>query len=172
LAHPETFFLGDFMPPLPKTTAQHQAAGTYRADRHRLYPLRPTEVPSPPKWLTNKAAKKKWREVADLLAGTGVFTTLDLDALAAYCSAFVAWRTAADTVERDGQTYRSGDLLKAHPAVAIMQSAAKEMQTWADRLALTPASRQRMRVEPPPPKLAEDDPKARFFQKREQSLPA
>jgi P27 family predicted phage terminase small subunit len=150
------------MPPTPKRTAEHQAAGTCRADRQQLLPLTPGNPPPPPKWLS-KSAKRKWREVAERLAGAGVLTALDADALAAYVTAFITWRNSAELVAAEGETYGAANgLKKAHPAVGIMQAAAKEMLAWAGLLALTPAARQRLRVETPPPATPGKD-KSRFF---------
>jgi P27 family predicted phage terminase small subunit len=111
--------------------------------------LQPSKPPRPPAWLS-ATAKVKWKETARLLAQTGLLTTLDLDALAAYCECFANWRTAVETVEKEGATFTTpSGLVKRHPAVTNAQQANKDLLAWAERLGLTPAARQRMRVELP-----------------------
>lgn len=133
-----------------KSIDQHKEDGTYRPDRHAAMSLSPIAAPPPPKELS-KEAKRKWKEAAGKLASAGILTTLDLDALSAYCEAFAVWRQATDTLQKEGQTYGHGELKKPHPAVAIMQASAREMSVWASALGLTVASRRRMRIEPPKP---------------------
>ena len=133
----------------PKPTAQHKANGSYRSDRHRPMPLSPGKPPRAPAWLS-EMAKGKWRAAARLLADVGLLTPLDLDALAAYCETWAAWRKAVETIEREGATFTSSaGLVKRHPAVAIAAQAGRDLLAWAERLGLTPAARLRMRVEPP-----------------------
>jgi P27 family predicted phage terminase small subunit len=154
-------------PPLP--IRHHQAVGSYRPDRHQAMPLHPSDLPPPvAPWLT-PLAKAKWEEAAAELTAAGVLTALDLDALAVYCEAYATWRAAVDTVAMEGATYKTeGGLVKAHPAVAIMQAADKTLLAWSEKLGLTPSARQRMRIEPPekkPPGVPSRDrtDKGRFF---------
>src|SRR5262245_15040438 len=145
----------------PKPTAAHRIVGTYRRDRHEGPALTPGKPPPAPAWLSD-VAKPKWGETATLLAGTGLLTDLDHDALAAYCETWATWRKAVETVEREGATYRTAaGLVKRHPAVAIAAQAGKDLLAWAERLGLTPAARQRMRVELP--SEGEHDPMEDFF---------
>jgi P27 family predicted phage terminase small subunit len=100
-----------------------------------------------------------------LLASAGLLTHLDLDALAFYCQSYATWRTATATVEREGATFTTKTgAVKRHPAAALAQQAVRDLQTWADRLGLTPAARQRMRVElasaEQPPRIMARDRKA------------
>jgi P27 family predicted phage terminase small subunit len=135
-------------PPLPLHV--HQLQGTYRKDRHQPRPRLACAAPRAPAWLS-APAKAKWKDVARQLAAAGVLTGLDLDALAAYCEAFATWRAAAATVAAEGPTYKADNgLVKRHPAVAIMQQAGRDLHSWGDKLGLTPAARQRLRIEPPP----------------------
>jgi P27 family predicted phage terminase small subunit len=134
------------MPRPRKSISLHQAQGTYRADRHRELPLRPTKGPRPPAWLSGPA-RQKWREAARLLASAGVLSRLDHDLLAVYCSTWAAWRQAAEAVATEGATYRAGGgLLKKHPAVGVAEAARKDLAGLADRLGLTPAARLKLGV--------------------------
>jgi len=140
-------FLGDPIMRPPNPTGQHKANGTYRADRHQPMPLHPAKPPRAPSWLA-ETAKAKWKEAARLLSDVGLLTPLDLDALAAYCSTWATWRKAVETIEREGATFTTAaGLVKRHPAVAIAAQAGRDLLAWAERLGLTPAARQRMRVE-------------------------
>lgn len=129
-----------------RSNEEHRQAGTYRDDRHAPAKLAPSKPPEPPKHLS-KEAKKKWKEVAAELARQGLFTSLDIDAVAGFVETWCVWRQAKDTVAAEGSTYRHGELIKTHPAVVIMQTTARELQVWLNMLGLSQAGRKRMRIE-------------------------
>ena len=153
------------MPRPRKSTKQHKKQGTYRKDRHAAMPLSPCSPPVSPDWLSD-AGRKKFDEVALLLADGGVLTKLDTDAISAYASAWCDYRNAADAIEKaGGATYVSNGLIKANPAHKIKTDASREMASWSDRLGLSPAARKRLSIEQP--ESTEADAKARFFASRE-----
>lgn len=136
------------MTPKHKSTDQHKADGTFRADRHTRRPEKTlTALPAPPAWLT-KRAKEKWRDVGAQLVAAGHLTELDLDALATYCESWSAWRTALDRLAKDGQVVKGRDgSLKKHPSQQIAETAFKTLAGLQERLGLTPIGRQRMRLD-------------------------
>jgi P27 family predicted phage terminase small subunit len=95
------------------------------------------------------AARRKWAQIARELAAAGILTRLDHDVLAAFCEIFCLMKQAARDVAKSGPTYLAGNLMKRNPAVAILQQAARDLASLADRLGLSPAARLRLRIEAP-----------------------
>lgn len=94
--------------------------------------------PAPPMHLDD-AAKAKWRELVGSLPDQEQGT---LDALAAYCSAWSQWTTAATKVAELGAVIRSAQGFAVQsPYVAIAAAAQRQMRQWAGELKMTPKSR-------------------------------
>jgi P27 family predicted phage terminase small subunit len=123
--------------------------------------MRPGKAPRPPAWLSD-AAKAKWRDVAKLLADVGILTHLDLDLVGLYCETWVAWKQACDVVATEGLTYatESGQR-KPHPATLLAAQARKDLLAMENSMGLTPASRQRLRIEMTAP--GPEDPFEKFL---------
>jgi P27 family predicted phage terminase small subunit len=136
------------MPTPKKAVADHRLQGTYRADRHAEQEVRPVKAPTPPDDLP-EPARAKWVELAALLAEAGVLTGLDVDLLGVYCRTFSIWAAAQKEVEEQGPSYRAGGLIRRHPSLATALQCARDLAALADKLALSPSGRQRLRVKTP-----------------------
>ena len=83
-----------------------------------------------PDWL-NDDAQKVWRKVVKQARGIDLYDHLDTDALAIYCDSTVKYRDLSRGEQTD-------DNIKA------LQSWARIIATYADKLGLTPQSRARL----------------------------
>ncbi|MBA7533850.1 hypothetical protein ES705_26096 [subsurface metagenome] len=62
----------------PKPAALKRIEGTYRNDRTRNEPaFAPLHRIDPPRWITDKVARKAWRKLAKMLGGNGLATVAD-----------------------------------------------------------------------------------------------
>jgi P27 family predicted phage terminase small subunit len=78
-------------------------------------------------------------------------TEIDGEALAAYCSSWSLWVQAKQKLAAEGLTVtgpRGG--VRPSPWIAIASRAQRDMQLLAAEFGMTPTSRQRIRVTPPP----------------------
>ena len=137
------------MPRPRKPAEQHLLQGTFRADRHGKTVPKPrvNGTLRPPKWLP-EGAKAAWKRVAPELTRLGLLTRIDLAAFTAYCVLFYQWQKVAERVNNEGVTYKSGELTKRNPLVPVMQGLARDLLAIATAFGMTPASRQRIHVEP------------------------
>ncbi|MES9587807.1 MULTISPECIES: phage terminase small subunit P27 family [unclassified Streptomyces] len=97
--------------------------------------------PSAPEWLSEEAAAE-WGRVLPGLARLELLKPEDRAALAAYCEAWATFRTASETVAREGLTIEAKQGTLAHPAVGIARAAGREMRAWAAHFGLTPSTEQ------------------------------
>lgn len=99
------------------------------------------EAPDCPEWLAPEA-RAEWGRVVNLLMERGTLTPGDRACLAAFCQTWADYRTACETVERDGTVAiaESGAPYQ-HPAVGMKNTAVKNLRAYASELGLTPASR-------------------------------
>jgi P27 family predicted phage terminase small subunit len=146
--------------PQPKPSATHKAQGTYRPDR--AADGQEPEAPevghfAPPEWLPD-LAQTCWLELAETLASMGVLKQTDLHCLASYCVAYAEWRQNVELWNEEA-VYVSKDLegealledRKLQTTRLRMfdrggRDANKAMQTWGDRLGLSPAQRSKIKA--------------------------
>lgn len=156
----------------PKPTALKILEGN---PGHRPIDLRAEPTPAPnipecPEFL-DAVAKKEWFRLCNELHELGLLTNLDRSALGACCSAYSQWawaeieigklsklrtaiqaglhrkRTKVSRERADKEVNRLwGELCTAR---GLRKNAMKEMTSAGDQLGLSPASRTRIRVEPP-----------------------
>ena len=62
--------------------------------------------PDTPTWLTGEPLDR-WQVIAPQLAQLGLLTTIDVDALAAYCQVWARWRKAEDAIVTFGQVIKT-----------------------------------------------------------------
>ena len=109
----------------------------------------PENLPEPPDFLCRHSVDEWWRIVPELKA-LGLLTVLDLQPLAAYCSAYGRWIAAeqalAAMAEKDQVT--KGMMIKgsagspmANPLIKIARCAAADMVHFAGEFGMTPRAR-------------------------------
>jgi P27 family predicted phage terminase small subunit len=108
-----------------------------------------------PSWLTS-SAKREWARIVRELKALNMLQAVDRGALAAYCLSYARWRSAEETVSREGQTVREpiaskdGTILgyktKRHPATNIAKDERSAMLRAASLFGFDPSSRSRLVV--------------------------
>jgi P27 family predicted phage terminase small subunit len=134
----------------PKPAGLHDLEGT--RNRHRNKGQEPIfgGVPTCPKHLS-KAAKAEWKRVSTELGSTGLLTSVDRAALAAYCSAWARWVEAEEKIKEFGmvaKSPKSGYPIQ-NPYVSISNTSLDQMRKFAAEFGMTPSSRTKIRIESP-----------------------
>lgn len=152
--------------PPPKPTALRILNGN--AAKRPLNPREPKphgEAPRCPAWLS-KEAKRAWRRIVPQLQAMKVLTSVDGDALAAYCHVYARWRAAEQFLLQHGEVYPIRDdqgrvkCMQQFPQVSIARNLLLLLKAYQQEFGLTPSSRSRVVV------VADEDPDdeaARFF---------
>ena len=85
-----------------------------------------------------------------------MLTSLDGDALAAYCTAWAGFQWATETINQHGSfvIVRRGKLVP-HPAIALQQTSLRQMRSLGELLGLSLAWRSRLSVEAPSEEMDE-----------------
>lgn len=117
--------------------------------KHRLNPGEPRpdiSTPKPPAFLSAEALKE-WNRITPELERLGIITVLDRLPLAVFC------QVSADLAEAERQLHREGFTIqtanggtKTHPLVGIVNMFQSMMQKFAVEFGMTPASRNRVKV--------------------------
>ena len=109
----------------------------------RAKPKRAAAITMAPRYL-NSVARDEWRRLMPNLSKLGLFTALDVDALAAYCIAYADWRRCNKELE-SGLTYTTNSgAVRRKPEVGIRKEAVDIMAKYAGELGLTPTARLRL----------------------------
>ena len=119
-------------------------------NQHEPTPALVPKKRQPPAWL-DAAAKREWRRLAPILVRHGLLTELDVDALTAYCAAWVTWRGATDKMRTFGiviQT-KTGFPIQS-PYVPIANRAMAIMKGLMAEFGMTPSSRSWVSATPDP----------------------
>jgi P27 family predicted phage terminase small subunit len=130
--------------------------GTARPHRmNHDEPMPPACVPEPPAHLEDRA-RAKFAEMAGMLAGCGVMTALDRDALARYSVIWVRWVDAEAEIKRKGPIVKTeaGNVIHS-PYLAVANRCHRQLAQLEAEFGLTPSSRSRVRAAPQP---VESDP--------------
>ena len=138
--------------PPPKPTRLKALAGNpgkRPLNRREPVPLKPDKPPYAPRFLTGEA-QKEWHRMVRLLMGLGLYTEVDMMALAMYCQAAGRWiqmETALDhedpiLVTDKGYEYQN-------PRFALAAKYWDQMRKMLSRFGLSPADRTRLSVEQP-----------------------
>lgn len=114
--------------------------------------------PKPPVTATVEApdyldadARVVWDRLAPSLTARQILTVWDVDLFAAFCSAVVNHRRAAELVNAEGVLVKAAGRTRAmvkHPALQIIRDQAAVMVTIGGRFGLTPSDRSA--IEQPP----------------------
>jgi P27 family predicted phage terminase small subunit len=115
-------------------------------------------LPRCPDHLTGDA-EKCWRRLSRDLYDAGLLTSVDREALAAYCVAYARWRKAEDMLGEQGEVIRTapkedgegnatgGGNLVQNPWLAVSNRALDQMTKLAAEFGMTPSSRSRVKAE-------------------------
>lgn len=136
--------------------------GTVRGDRANPNEPAPQRLRvSAPAHMSDKG-REAWGYVVGILDRMGVLTEADALAVELLCEARADWLTARDEIAAaGGETYTTeAGLIKAHPAVAMRNDAARRMQSLLAEFGMSPSSRSRVSAADADDK---DDPAARYF---------
>lgn len=103
-------------------------------------------APEPPEFLTPEA-RAEWDRILPELERLELTKTIDRAALAAYCETWSRWVAAQMELKTQGMfvTGSMGQLVKS-PAIAIIESAGKELRAWCAEFGLTPSAEGRLNV--------------------------
>jgi P27 family predicted phage terminase small subunit len=110
-------------------------------------------------------AINEWNSIVPVLLRLGVLTELDGKALAAYCFSYARWQEAEKIVRERGMlieepivSRETGEILsskfKKNPMISVSSDALKMMKAYLAEFGLTPATRSKLKIEPP----GEEDP--------------
>ena len=121
-----------------------------------IEPKPPPGVPEPPEHL-DIYAKQEWEKISASLQYMGILSTIDQNALAAYCSAYSRWRTAEEEIQKRVakggplaglvDITKSGNVIQ-NCLVGISNKAAGDMVKYASEFGMTPAARARLAIDP------------------------
>lgn len=88
------------------------------------------------------AALEKWNEIVPKLHKVGLLSSVDRDALEAYCTTYQHWREACNGIELKGVTYKSlmGTVV-INPDVTVAHKSMQIMQQLMGQFGLSPKAR-------------------------------
>lgn len=135
-------------PPNKKSSAEHKALGTYRADRHsKLTPKlkgKPLakSAKAPTYFSLNENELAIWKKVVALLVEHKLATELDLDAIAQYTRSLWQWIDFSNDVENNGVYIASERGVKSNPAGNFMHQAWVRCQMFQKQFGLNALSRE------------------------------
>jgi P27 family predicted phage terminase small subunit len=91
---------------------------------------------------------KVWDQLAPNLVKAGILKETDIQAFAVYCNEYARYLKMAEYIFEHGETYMTatGNPSK-RPEVSIMNEALKVVNSYQTRFGLTPADRDRIKVE-------------------------
>jgi P27 family predicted phage terminase small subunit len=135
--------------PMTKSRKQKQLAGTFRPDRsrniHGVPGLR--SVPRVPQDLP-EGARTHWARVGKLAVSLGTLSEYDIPLLTLLSRTLASIDDLEAAVSRDGAIIESGDVRKAHPALAAADRSRLLAHRLLGELGLTPLSREKLSLDP------------------------
>lgn len=141
----------------PKPVELRVLHGTAAERAQAAYPKPRRALPRCPEHLTGEA-EKCWRRLSRELYDAGLLSTIDREALAAYCMAYARYRKAEDmlaetsevilTAQREDEDgTKTGGNLVQNPWLAVSNRALDQMTKLAAEFGMTPSSRSRVKAE-------------------------
>lgn len=104
-------------------------------------------LPKPPEWLADEAVKE-WHRIGPELIRLGLFTSVDVTQLAAYCECYAEVIECKKLIESEGRTVTTEEgAVYQHPAVGQYHRGLTMMRNFASDFGLSPASRVGLIVE-------------------------
>jgi P27 family predicted phage terminase small subunit len=131
--------------PLP--THLKLVKGTARPHRMNSAEPKPAVLtPAPPEHLDERA-RARFSELATMLAGQGIMTALDVNALARYVVVWCRWIDAEAEVAKRGPVVKTaaGNVIQ-HPSLAVSNRCFSQMRQIESEFGMTPSSRSRIRM--------------------------
>lgn len=130
-------------------------------DRHEPEPR--AKAPPCPRQLDYEA-RKEWKRAAKELLVLGILTSVDRAALAAYCQAWSTYVTALDHLRSEPMIFKTEKGYPVrNPWFDIASTAQAHMKSFMTEFGLTPASRSRLNIAPPPEPGKPKDPAEAYF---------
>jgi P27 family predicted phage terminase small subunit len=138
-------------PPQPTHLRLLRGNPSKRAFRPEPQPERPAEPPEAPAFLVDYA-RDEWYRVVGELHRLKLLTVVDTSSVAAYCTAYARWRTAAEALAKleELNPVPAGLIIKRaqNPLVRIAGRAAADMLKYACQFGFTPVARARIAAGP------------------------
>ncbi|HJS89381.1 MAG TPA: phage terminase small subunit P27 family [Steroidobacteraceae bacterium] len=130
------------MPNYRKTDRAKRTAGTFRQDRtaRKSRSRRVVTIPDPPAHLT-ELARPEWLRLAPPICAQRTLAETDLRSLELLCEVLGTANQAQATLAKEGLTIRSGDSVRAHPAVKILEGARAQATRLLIEFGCTPRAR-------------------------------
>ena len=121
-------------------------------------------IPDPPDHL-NAKAKKHWKGLVPDLADAGVMTNVDTDALAVYCTNYVALLDEQKKLEGEETIIPGrGDVPMRNPRIALINQIQKQVQAMQIQFGITPKGRAKVKSILPKGGTPKGKPTNRFAQ--------
>ena len=112
-------------------------------------PRPPNDCPSAPSWL-DAGARRKWRELCDILNVMGVVTSIDGDVLAIYCQAYADHERLVRYLRKNGEVTESPQgYAMPRPEVSLRNRARDDLRKAGAELGIGAASRAKIEVKRP-----------------------
>jgi P27 family predicted phage terminase small subunit len=132
----------------PKPTKQKIAEGN--PGKRKLNSNEPDpcpEIPEMPAHL-DAVAREEWERVTPQLLALGLISSIDRNALAAYCQTCSQWVDAEQNIQKFGSVIKTpkGYPIQS-PYIAIANRAKDQLRQFAIEFGMTPAARSRLSVE-------------------------
>lgn len=95
------------------------------------------------------AAAAEWTRTAPELQRLGLLTTIDRQALIAYCVTWARWLEAEDQIREHGMVLkgRKGAPILS-PYVGIAARTMQQLKVWLEQFGMTPSARSRVKTDP------------------------
>lgn len=145
---------------MTSSTASKELRGSLRADRIRRIDAGKAlrRLPAPPDGLPPEAAAA-WRRFGSLAIGLGTLTAADVALLELLARTWASAVELEQVLARDGLILTSGEVQKAHPAIAALDRSRNLAHRLLADLGLSPPGRERISITPP----ARNNPFTKFW---------
>jgi P27 family predicted phage terminase small subunit len=98
-----------------------------------------------PGWLKGEGLRE-WTRLVGAMSGCGMLSTIDRNALAAYCGLFGRWTECEWMLRREGLASKSGEV---SPWLKLANELRAQMRPYESEFGMTPGARARVAVNPP-----------------------
>jgi len=115
----------------------------------------PVELPEPTE-LVDAEALKEWCRAVPILQAAGLATSADFAALVCYCTVWSHWRQVSRARALEGFVTQRKASPALNPLFKAEMALLTQLRAFLVELGMTPSSRSRIKVEPPPIKSAID----------------